>query len=485
MPAKSNDDEAQRKLAALHERLATEVAALRTGTDWQRWLDVAARFHAYSFGNTLLIHAQQPDATQAAGYQAWRSLGRQVTKGEKGIATLAPVVHRPRAEPEAASDAEQGQGAPNRRLSGFRVTYVWDIAQTTGTPLPESPTPALLHGEGPTGLWDALAAEVTRAGFDLRRAPCGQANGITNFATRMVQVRPDVDDAQATKTLAHELGHILLHEPVPGLPRVACRGVAEVEAESVAYLVAASHGLSTDGYTFPYVAAWADSTGRPVEDVVRATADRVLGATCTLLARTQPSALVAETTAPMPEQRRMLQHGPHSAVVQQPSRQAPARSELLDVHREALEFFTRNASSSWVPEYLAARSLESALSERWAPGYAPARWTALTNHLRGLGFQDDMLLASGLVTKARTGHLVDRFRDRLMLPTATTNTRSLPLLGAAASPTSRVRHLGTSTARRPSCTASGKFCSASTKAPCISREVPCLSSSRDPWTRSP
>jgi len=36
-----------------------------------------------------------------------------------------------------------------------------------------------------------------------------------------------------------------------------CRGVKEVEAESVAYLVAGSHGLDTGGYTFPYVTGWA------------------------------------------------------------------------------------------------------------------------------------------------------------------------------------------------------------------------------------
>src|SRR5215213_6482530 len=94
------------KLAALHERLAAEVAALRTGEDWQRWLAVAARFHTYSFQNTVLILSQRPDATNVAGYQTWKTLGRQVSKGEKGIAILAPVLRRPRPDGNADSAPE-------------------------------------------------------------------------------------------------------------------------------------------------------------------------------------------------------------------------------------------------------------------------------------------------------------------------------------------------------------------------------------------
>jgi hypothetical protein len=55
------------KLTALHGQLADQVAALRTGEDWRRWLEVAGRFYRYSFNNTLLIAGQRPDATAVAG----------------------------------------------------------------------------------------------------------------------------------------------------------------------------------------------------------------------------------------------------------------------------------------------------------------------------------------------------------------------------------------------------------------------------------
>src|SRR3954464_8260433 len=101
-PRRPSHDQARAdKLTALHERLAAEVAALRTGQDWQRWLAIASRFHTYSFQNTLLILSQRPDATNVAGYETWKALGRQVSKGEKGIAILAPLLRRSRPDPHA------------------------------------------------------------------------------------------------------------------------------------------------------------------------------------------------------------------------------------------------------------------------------------------------------------------------------------------------------------------------------------------------
>ena len=55
-------------------------------------LKTMARFHRYSLHNVCLIVAQRPTATRVAGFHTWRTLGRFVRKGEKGIAILAPIV---------------------------------------------------------------------------------------------------------------------------------------------------------------------------------------------------------------------------------------------------------------------------------------------------------------------------------------------------------------------------------------------------------
>lgn len=136
-----------------------------------------------------------------AGYRCWQSLGRQVRKGERGIAILAPCVYRARSLND--TDAEDAPGRA-RILKGFRAAHVWDVSQTDGEPVPDV-RPELLSGYGPSGLWGALAAQLASAGFELHRKPCGQANGITDYGARTVTVRPDVDGAQAAKTLAHDL----------------------------------------------------------------------------------------------------------------------------------------------------------------------------------------------------------------------------------------------------------------------------------------
>ena len=127
-------------------------------------------------------------------------------------------------------------------------------------------------------------------GFDVRRGgDLGGPNGYTDFGRRLVMVRDDVDDAQAVKTLAHEAGHVILHPDRQGRD---CRGIIEVEAESVAYMVTSAHGLDSSQYTFNYVAGWALNAvtdQRDLAEILRSTGQRVIGAADLLLQATQPT----------------------------------------------------------------------------------------------------------------------------------------------------------------------------------------------------
>lgn len=260
------------RLQAVHDQLTASVEALASSEAWKQMLTVAARFHRYSPNNVLLITVQRPEATLVAGYRTWQGLGRQVIRGERGIAILAPVVTR--------ADPEPDQETTSRVLRGFRVTHVFDVSQTDGKPLPDT-RPALLAGGSPRGLWDRLADQVHAAGFSLDRGDCGAANGYTDHVRKHVRVRDDVSPAQASKTLGHELAHVLLHGPDQPLRE---RHVAEVEAESVAYVIAAAAGLPTEGYSVPYVAGWASGDS----DVVREAATRVLSTARQIIERAGP-----------------------------------------------------------------------------------------------------------------------------------------------------------------------------------------------------
>jgi antirestriction protein ArdC len=263
------------KLEVLHRQLVEAVADLATSDGWTRMLAAAARFHEYSPSNILLICAQRPDATRVAGIRTWNSLGRRVTKGEHGIAILAPCVYRAAPGETAAADeppatrssrptteppeAEGSSDAMPRQLRGFKVVHVFDVSQTDGDPLPEV-EPALLSGTGPDGLWEHLSGLVYDDGYRIERGPCRPGtNGYTDFTSRVVRIRDDVEPAQAVKTLAHEVGHIRAdheHRFADYATSAACRGQAEVEAESIAYLITAQAGLDSGTYSVPYLAGW-------------------------------------------------------------------------------------------------------------------------------------------------------------------------------------------------------------------------------------
>lgn len=287
------------KLEYLHDTLATTVEALVSAEDWVRAVEFAARFRSRSFNNTLLIWVQHEAAFEAgrvpnpvpsyvAGYRQWQQLGRQVQKGQPGYMIFAPVTGRFASSNPADPSSWRRLGPREKhkvnevvrtRMVGARPAYVWDVTQTEGDPIPETPAPKLLDGEAPAGLWDGLAAQVEALGFEVMRVPdagqIGGADGLTDYTTRQVSVRIDVTEVNQVATLVHELAHVLMHDPKDEEARQH-RGIREVEAESVALMIGAAHGMDTSRYTIPYVAGWASSVKdtEPAE-VIKATGERV------------------------------------------------------------------------------------------------------------------------------------------------------------------------------------------------------------------
>ncbi|WP_407343551.1 ArdC family protein [Pengzhenrongella phosphoraccumulans] len=302
---KSGSSSSVDRLALAHESLVALVQGLQSSADWQRALATAAHFHRYSFVNSLLIASSHARAFQAglvsdpvpevvAGYATWKALGRQVIAGQHGHTILCPrnrTIHEAvtpdgerRPIDRGATPAPGETAVTRRNVVGWTTGTVFSLSQTDGAVLPLAPRPVLLEGQAPAGLWAGLAQQVRVAGFELadvaNAAVLDGANGVTDFGSRQLRVRADMDPAARTKTLSHELGHVVLHAPHivagqlvgPSVPR----HVSEVEAESVAYLIGAAHGMTTTAYTLPYVASWAG--GADPAATVRATAERVVRA---------------------------------------------------------------------------------------------------------------------------------------------------------------------------------------------------------------
>ncbi len=99
------------------------------------------------------------------------------------------------------------------------------------------------------------------------------------------------------------------------------------------------------------------------------------------------------------------------------------RERLLELNAQALAFYSGAYNGSWAQQHLQQRlGTDLTNDPRFTPGYAPAGWTYLVEHLRSRGATDHELLQAGLATPARTGRLIDRFRDRLILPIQTLDT---------------------------------------------------------------
>lgn len=118
---RTTPEERKAKVDALRDRL--KAWYLEQGYDDdekdatfpQQLAAVAARFDGYSPRNAHLIGMQRPGATDVRGFQEWRKHDRQVRKGEKGIAILAPIV--------------RGEGE-DTAMVGARIAYVFDVDQT-------------------------------------------------------------------------------------------------------------------------------------------------------------------------------------------------------------------------------------------------------------------------------------------------------------------------------------------------------------------
>ncbi len=286
------------RIEAAQAVLADAVAGLRTSEDWTQFLRFQSKLHDYSANNVLLIAAQHAQAfadgkvdtpfpTYVASYRRWQGLDRQVERGQSGYAVIAPLRAKRRIATDSdgqtrllAADDTAGPGETEhvqQVMRGFTVEKVFALEQTTGEPLPEPPRPKLLEGQAPAGLGEAVMRLIESRGFTVATVAdaglIGGANGLTAWRERTVTVRADMDDAAMVKTLTHEAGHVLLHNPddgstPPGMPRAQM----EVEAESVAFVVAHAHGMDAGEYSFPYVASWA---GPEPDEVVAKTATRV------------------------------------------------------------------------------------------------------------------------------------------------------------------------------------------------------------------
>jgi len=90
---------------------------------------------------------------------------------------------------------------------------------------------------------------------------------------------------------------------------------------------------------------------------------------------------------------------------------------LARINELTTAYYQACLPNSWATPYLDLRlHSDPATLEPLRLGYAPDSWTGLVTHLRRIGVTDEEMLTAGVATTASTGRLIDRFRDRLVVP---------------------------------------------------------------------
>ncbi|MEW1947720.1 ArdC-like ssDNA-binding domain-containing protein [Pseudarthrobacter sp902506025] len=272
----------EERVAALMDGLHSILEkAVESPSHWQVLLDASASLWRYSGGNVALLMMQMAqrgtdEPTLVAGYKEWERHGRTVLRGEHALWVIAPRTTRvqqvllpdgthhriPVGDKAPKGAVDEGK---KTLITGWRGQAVFDVSQTEGTPLLIPRSVGLTSVEVPR-LWESLAGVARAHGFSVHvtDSQFGLTSGFTDFAEHRVQVGGWLNSEERAAVLAHELGHVLLHGPNDNVGKlygssVDHRGLAEVEAESVAYTVLKAHGIDRGPQSASYLSGWADA----------------------------------------------------------------------------------------------------------------------------------------------------------------------------------------------------------------------------------
>lgn len=259
-------DDALKIVDGLIALIGDQTDEVKAGAVFKRWLSVQKSFWKYSFSNAMLIAFQAKqkgfEASQVAGFQTWKSLGRWPVKGATAIWILAPNFRK---------IEDRVTGEKKNIVTGFRSVPVFDVSQTTGEDLPV--LDYRNHGDD-MGLVTALEGEYFMRGIDLAyiseaemSATCAGAKGFSRGSE--VRILDTLTGAEKAGTLAHELAHSILHfKDGNVLDRDHSRSTLEIEAEAISAVILSAWGIDSSASAF-YLAAWQGDSAKIKESMSR------------------------------------------------------------------------------------------------------------------------------------------------------------------------------------------------------------------------
>ena len=291
-PILLNGQNSAERMKEITDRLETGIQELFESERYKAYLTSMAKFHSYSFNNTLLIAMQ--GGQLVAGYNKWRDeFHRNVKKGEKAIKILAPAPFKAKKEvpkldaqgrPVMGQDGKPVTEVQEIQVPAFKIVSVFDVSQTEGEPLPSIGVEELTGSVERYGEFFKALEQTSPVPIGFEDIP-GGSHGYYHLTEKRIAIQEGMSELQTLKTAIHEIAHSKLHAIDPEAPAIEQADrpdsrTREVQAESVAYAVCQHYGLDTSDYSFGYVAGW--SSGKDLKELkasletIRATAHELI-----------------------------------------------------------------------------------------------------------------------------------------------------------------------------------------------------------------
>ncbi len=257
MPSKADVKAWKAQLVAQAEQ---QILKLTDSDRFKQYLNTLAKFHHYSARNIDLIYAQNPQATQVAGFRQWQTdFNRTVNKGAKSIRIAAPIIKK-----LTPAEKKRLDTTDERAIVGYRYLPVFDVSQTSGEPVLSAKDfvkENLADHQNVTSLYNAFKDYLNQqTDLQVSEVPLATLNGAKGYfqpSTNEIVIGGDEpDNALKLKTLYHEYAHSQLHG-LKSAFKDRPRAYQETQAEAVAYVAMQNIGVDTSNYSLGYVATWA------------------------------------------------------------------------------------------------------------------------------------------------------------------------------------------------------------------------------------
>lgn len=266
---------ANKDTKALAEHLKEGMKNYLDSEQFKSFLDTMSKFHNYSLNNIHLLKMQNPNVSRVASFNKWKTdFDRTVKKGSKAlkiwvpyqVKTSIPVNQKELSFSPSENETEEKAVTVTR----FKLGNVFDVSQTEGKELPKAIHELTGDVKDYEDLYRAAKAvsmdnQVSISFEEIKRE---STNGYYSpDENRIVISKGLKGQEQILKTIFHEMAHADLHRGSNAQYGDDQYRKQELQAESVAYVVANHFGFDTSSYSFGYLAIWAkDKNG--FEDMV-------------------------------------------------------------------------------------------------------------------------------------------------------------------------------------------------------------------------